>query len=99
MGLIQKAGPDQQRELFNRFCREANGFSSEDVIGAAINILVNGIRQAHSSSILAQASLDEKLATARALLVQHYDGNGKRVGITPFTQMLQVPHIMDKDRF
>lgn len=86
------SGPDRQRELFMKLCREADGFSSEDVLGAAINLIVNGIRQAYASRDKADTAIEQKLAQAKALLDQHYDGMGKRRnGLFPFHQVIQIP--------
>lgn len=95
---LRKSGPDQQLELFNRFCREANGFSAEDVIGAALNVLVNGIRQSQATRVKADAALTEKLERARALLDNHYDANGRKRGVFPFHQIIRMEHFTDKER-
>ncbi len=37
-------------------------------------------------------------ARAKGLLFQHYDGvTGRRRSVFPFTQVLEVPHLKDKD--
>lgn len=96
---LRKSGPDQQRELFNMFCKVANGFSTEEVMGAAMNLLVNGLRQAHPTQAAALSRLDELGAGARALLASHYDMLGRRRNIFPFHQTIEVPHFTDRDGF
>lgn len=96
---MRKSGPDQQRELFNMFCKVASGFGTDEVAGAAINLLVNALRQAHSTQPKALARLDEIAATAKGLLAQHYDALGRRRNIFPFHQTIEVPHFIDRDGF
>lgn len=95
---LLKTGPDQQRELFMMFAKVSNGYSSEDVIGAAINLLVNGIRQAHATRDKAILSMDEKMAKAKEILATHYDSAGRKNGIFPFHQIIKVEHFIDTDR-
>lgn len=95
---LLKSGPDQQRELFNTFCKVSHGFSAEDVTGAAINLLINGVRQAHATREKAMAALDEKAAKAKELLAAHYDSTGRKNGIFPFHQIIHAAHFTNKDR-
>lgn len=94
---ILKSGPDQQRELFNRFCREANGFSTEEVIGAACNLIINAIRQVYSTRQRAEARFDEIFGRVKTLLVGHYDQLGRKRGIFPYNQFIEPQHFVDKD--
>jgi hypothetical protein len=94
---LYKTGPDQQRELFNAFCRAGNGFSSEDVIGAAINVLVNALRQAHATQAKAMMAADEKSAKIKELLAKHYTSTGRVNGVFPFHQTVELAHFTDKD--
>jgi hypothetical protein len=87
------ATPDQQKQLFDAFCSVANGFSAEQVLGAAANLLVNAIRQAHPTQRGALARLDELSAKTKALLAEHYDAMGKRRNVFPFHQVIEVPHM------
>jgi len=91
---------DNPKELFVRMCAASNGFSTEDVIGAASNVIVNALRQAHSTDRSAMASLDEHVAKVKGILADHYDrATGKRKnGIFPFDQIIQAPHLVDEDK-
>lgn len=80
-----------QRELFDKFVRTAGGFTTEHVVGAAINLVVNALRQAHPTQRGALQSFDELAAKTRALLADHYDGTGSRQNIFPFHQIVEVP--------
>jgi hypothetical protein len=90
---------ESRRELFKRFGQMSSGFSTEDVIAAAANILVNAIRQAHATKPQAEARFNELTGRLKGVLLDHYDGvTGKRRNIFPFTQHINVPLVADKDR-
>jgi hypothetical protein len=90
---------DRQRELFERFTRDADGFSTEQVIGAAANLLVNALRQAHASRDGALDGFDQIAAKTRALIADHYDMMGRRRNVFPFNQVIDVPHINFSQRW
>jgi len=80
------ATPDNAKELFIRMSQVANGFSTDDVIGAAVNMLINGIRQGQPTRAKAEAAIDEIFGKTKAILVNHYDQLGRKRGIFPFDQ-------------
>ena len=82
---------DAQRELFTRFAAASNGFSIEQVHGAAAILILNAVRQAHPSQKAALDSFDEIFSKCRTLLADHYDGAGKRRNIFPFHQTIEMP--------
>ena len=84
---------DAAREAFTRMSAAANGFTAEDVAGAAANMLVNAIRQAHPLRREAIAALDEISARTKELLAQHYDVTGKRRNVFPFHQVVEMPYL------
>lgn len=85
--------PLPARELFDRFSAVANGFGTSDVATAAVNLLVNVIRQQHASRSAAEKSFDEMLGRAKnVLLEQHYDLTGKRRNVFPFHQIVEMQH-------
>jgi hypothetical protein len=96
---LLKAGPTYQRELFNRFAQNANGFSTEDVIGAASNIIINALRQAHSTRIAAESRYDEIFGKMKSLLLNHYDVLGRKRGVFPFDQVIEMDRFNDKEGF
>lgn len=85
--------PDRTRELFETFVQTASGHTADSVVGAAANLLVNAIRQAHSTQRGALNSFDEMSAKIRAFLAEHYDGIGKRRNVFPFHQTVEMPHL------
>jgi hypothetical protein len=86
-----KASPDAERELFILFAKTANGFAREQVVGAAINLIVNALRQTHAGQKAALDEFDMLTAKTRALLAEHYDNMGKRRNIFPFHQTIEMP--------
>jgi hypothetical protein len=86
--------PDRSRELFKAFCACATGCAQEDVLAAAINLLLNGIRQSCATQLEAAMVFDELSAKAKHLLLEaHYHGDGTRRNIFPFTQVLEVNNL------
>ena len=80
---------DGARELFERFAAEANGFPAEHAISAALNVLINAIRQAQPRQALALNVFDECATKARASLAEHYQATGERRNIFPFHQVIE----------
>lgn len=83
--------PLSERELFERMAKTCNGFSHEQVMGAAVNIVINALRQGNQSQKAALAALDEITAKARSSLASHYDSMGKRRNVFPFHQTIEMP--------
>ena len=96
---LRKYGSDPQKKLFDLFTKEANNFATADVIGAAANLIVNALRQAHPTRQAAEISYDEMAARVKGLLFEHYDAAGRRRGIFPFNQVIEMPHFVDKEKF
>ncbi len=92
---IQLSGPSGQLELFNRYSHLANGFSANDVINAAMNIVINALRQSCATKGKAELSFDELFGQAKTLLMNHYDSTGRKKGIFPYDQIINVPHFID----
>lgn len=90
---------DAQRELFNRLTASASGFTTEQVLGAAANLIVNAVRQAHATQKPALDSLDEIFSHVRTLLAGHYDTMGKRRNIFPFHQHVEMPMLDARPKF
>lgn len=88
---LPRAGPEQQRELFKAFSKVATGFSMEEVAGAAINLLVNAVRQTHPTRRVALDSLERYLTQARVILTDNYYVTGARRPNFAFDQMIEMP--------
>lgn len=86
--------PDRTRELFDALSKCASGFSASEVAGAAINLLLNAIRQSHSTRDRAAKAFDEHAGRAKYLLLEkHYHNDGSRRNIFPFAQHLTVEEL------
>ncbi len=95
---LHQAGPPQGRELFRRFGQVANGFSHEQVIDAAFNLIVNAIRQGHPGWNKAQARYDELFGRGKTILREHFDAAGRRRNVFPFDQFVQMEHFDARDK-
>jgi hypothetical protein len=84
------ASPTAQRELFERFCRDASGFPTDLVIGAAANVLINAIRQSQTTRQNAEIRFDELFGQMKSVLVDHYDSVGRKRGVFPFPQVIDM---------
>jgi hypothetical protein len=94
-----KSGPAKQKALFDAMVNTCHGQSSDVVAGAAVNLLINAIRQAEPNRAMAERAIDEMFGRAKSLLFEHYDSvTGKRRSVFPFTQVIEMPHLIDKDR-
>lgn len=96
----QEVGPNSARELFSVFSQVANGFSREDVVNAAANLLVNSLRQDHATRAKAEAAFDELFGRTKSMLLElHYGPDGRRRSVFPFNQVLEVPHFNSRNKF
>lgn len=96
---LNRSGPEAEKTLFKEMVSVANGYPLDVVSGAAINILVNAVRQMNSTQKEALVSFDELVSKAKTLLLdQHYDNLGNRKNIFPFHQTIEVPHFIEKNR-
>jgi|SRR4029079_8051659 len=90
---LKPARSDHGRELFEQITLAASGFSYEDVVNAATNLIVNAVRQSCDNRRTAEGAFDEIVARTKALLLeQHYDaGTGKRKSVFPHHQIISMP--------
>lgn len=82
---------DNSRALFTSLSKCANGFNQEDVITAAVNLLINAVRQQSSNRTQAEAAMNELFGRTKAVLSQHYDWQGNRTNVFPFDQNIIIP--------
>lgn len=81
----------QSRTLFKKLSEAANGFNQDQVVEAAVNLLVNAVRQNRARRADAERLYDEVVAKGKyVLLEQHYDTMGKRRPIFPFHQVIEA---------
>jgi hypothetical protein len=90
--------PDAQRELFTRLSNACEGFTAQDVVGAAGNLILNAMRQQFSTRDKAEISFNEIFGKVKQLLMNHYDVTGRKRGIFPYDQVIDVPHFNFKDK-
>lgn len=84
---LHKITSPQGKELFRKFGEVANGFSNDAVIDAAMNLLINVVRQAASTRDSAEKIIDLLNYQVKVnLLEHHYDNTGKRRNVFPFQQ-------------
>lgn len=89
---LHQSGPEAEKELFRRLGHVCNEFPRETVLGAAMNLLVNAIRQEHATRGRAEAAFDEIAGRAKnVLLERHYDLVGNRRNVFPFAQTIDLP--------
>jgi hypothetical protein len=85
-------GPDAAFVLFQAMAKEANkGFTRDDVIGAAANLILNALRQDCAKHKDADEALTRLLEKSRQALAEHYGPTGVRRSIFPHNQVIQVP--------
>jgi len=85
---MNASGPERGRQLFQEFSRVATGHDQHVVTDAAINMLVNSIRQSCATRQEAERAYDEIFGRTKGLLLdQHYDPvTNRRRNVFPFTQ-------------
>jgi hypothetical protein len=90
--------PEQERLLFEAFTKAATGQNYDAVVGAAINVIVNAIRQEYATRNEAHARYDLLFARGKTLLLeQHYDRvTGKRRSVFPYRQTIHMPLVGDR---
>jgi len=78
--------------LFDAFNNAASGYEHQFVVGAAMNLLVNAVRQNCATRNDAERTFDELVGRTKNLLLEkHYDPvTNKRRNIFPFTQVVQA---------
>ena len=81
------------RELFKRFCASADGLPINAIIDAAANLIINSMRQSHGTRVNAEKAFDELFGRMKALLFEHYNGDGRKKGVFPFDQSIEMPFL------
>lgn len=86
--------------LFEAFGLAASGHLPDEVISAAMNIVLNVVRQRTSRRSGAIAAMDELFGRSMDALMQHYDGTtDRRRSVVPFDQVVTVPHTRFQTKF
>jgi hypothetical protein len=77
--------------LFEQFSRVAHGYPADNVMDAALNVIVNVLRQTHDTRDKAGLSYDEFTTKAKSHLMECYDSTGRKKGVYPYHQIIRVP--------
>lgn len=94
-----KTGPEAQMELTKLFGKAGTGFPNEVVLGAAINVFVNALRQTYPRASEAEARYNELVGRFKTVLLSHYDSvTGKRRSVFPFHQTISPSLHVDEDK-
>jgi hypothetical protein len=89
----------QEEMLFRLFGSASTGKNADAVMGAAVNIIMNAIRQNYALRIDAEAKINELFGHAKQLLLaNHYDSvTGKRRNVFPHTQIVRMAYHIEDD--
>jgi hypothetical protein len=92
--------PEQERLLFNAFKQASAGKNVDAVLGAALNIVINTIRQIEPTRAEAEARYDALFGRAKTLLIdRNYNAvTGRRRTIFPFDQRVTMPLHWEDDQ-
>jgi predicted ATPase len=91
--------PEQERLLFDAFRKVSAGKNVDAVLGAAVNIVINAIRQMEALRAGAEGRYDALFGRGKTLLLdRHYDSvTGKRRTVFPFTQVVKAAYHEEDD--
>ena len=89
----------QEEMLFRIFSQASVGKNADAVMGAAINVLINAIRQNYPTRDGAEHKISELFGrAAQMLLANHYDSvTGRRRTVIPHTQIVRMAYHIDED--
>lgn len=96
---MQLVTPPNGRELFERYSKVSNGFPINLIITAAVNLLLNAIRQSHPTREGAEQAFDELFGKSKATLMNHYDSFGRKKGIFPYNQVIRPDFFSERNKF
>ena len=90
------ASTDNGFAIFQAMMAVSKGAAIDDVISAAMNIVVNGLRMSYADRKNAHERLNFWAARFHQILDDHYDNSGSRKnGIFPFHQKIILPTVVD----
>lgn len=95
---LQNAPDQAARQLFEQFQNLSAGRTADSVIGAAVNILINAIRQMEPFRKDAEARWDALFGRGKSILMDHYDPvTGRKKSIIPHTQVVKAAWHLEDD--
>jgi len=89
----------QEKLLFDLFTHASTGKNVDAVMGAAVNVLINAIRQNYPTRDGAEQKINELFGRGKELLLaNHYDSTtGRRRTVIPHTQVVRMAYHMEDD--
>ena len=91
--------PDGGQVLFRELSARCSQFPTKDVINACAALLLNAIRQRSKLRAEAEGDFNELYGRMKSLLLMHYDSvSGKRRGVFPFRQIIEMPLMNLRDK-
>ena len=92
--------PQNEKRLFDMITHASAGVPLDSVMGAAVNVLINAVRQNYALRKDAEQKFDELFGRGKQmLLANHYDPvTGRRRTVIPHTQIVRMPYVIDEDR-
>jgi hypothetical protein len=95
---LQNAPDQAARQLFEKFQQLSAGRTADSVIGAAVNILINAIRQMEPFRKDAEARWDMLFGRGKSVLMDHYDATtGRKKSVIPHTQIIRSAFHLEDD--
>ncbi len=83
--------------LFKAISSTASGFPAEDVVNAAVNLMINAIRQQCATRADAGRVFDDMFGRSKQILMNHYDSVGRLRGVFPYDQTIHTELLIDPD--
>lgn len=96
---LHKMGPEVEKELLRNLGQVASGFPKDVVVNAAMWLVINTLRQDAATWQRAEVLWNEYFGRHKENLRNHYDANGKRRNVFPFTQNVDMPLFQNKQSF
>lgn len=91
--------PDHGRVLFAKFEQAADGHSTDQIIFAAINVLVKALRETYGKRTEVENRIDDLFGRLKTSIFRFYDPvTNQRRSTIPFTQRVSLPLIIDKEK-
>jgi hypothetical protein len=87
------------RVLFGAFVQASGGHTTEQVVTAASNLLINALRQQCATNVRACSAWDDLSGKIKALLMNHYEASGRRRNVFPHTQTITPETLVHRPKF
>lgn len=96
---LHKTNSELEKEIFMKFGELANGFPTQSIVNAAMNIVITAIRQSESGRRRAEKCYDEISGRFKNILLEkHYDELGNRRNVYPYDQVLKAEELLFRNK-